>query len=289
MTPHHLDSVYYRVTDLVPAFAGKRVFIAGNGFYASAFAAFFAHLKAKGIPVECVSFSRRDNWHIEDVEGYGAANLSADFVINACGTSSDHPVEQLYTNGLGPISLFHCMRLDARGLQISTGAINAQTPYARAKRVAETGIGLLNRGLGVQIVRPFATVGPGMNLDAHFAVSTFIKRHLAGAHLEVTSKPCWRSFAHIADLLVQMLHVLVSGDGQPYDVGSDNVVSMFEAASAVSDDVRLVDTTFATHSGAEFYTPDLRRVEEQFNLSLDYDSEEAVRDTLHWFQSRVGA
>ena len=284
MSPTLFDNIYYRTTDLHAAFEGKRVFIAGRGFYSRAFESFFVHLRNRGVDVTVTAFSPRDNWHIQDVESYGASNLHADFVINAAGAASGgsiHDMRQIH--GLGPIYLFDCMAMGARGLQISTGAINSDTPYARAKWLAEIGIGLLERD--VQIVRPFATVGPNMPLDSHFAIATFIRRALQHKPLEVTSRPCQRSFVHIADLIVQMLHVLVNGDGKPYDVGGCDTISMLEAARAISDDVTVVDTVFPTNAASDWYSPNLSRVMTQFNLSCDWSSESAIRDTFRSFQT----
>lgn len=286
MTPAHLDNVALRTTDLHAAFHGKRVFIAGRGFYGSAFEAYFNHLKTRGIDVQVDSLSRRDNWHIDDVESYGSINVWADFVINAAGAASGGTDrDMLFTHGIGPTYLFFNMGIGGKGLQISTGAIDADTPYGRAKRLAELGISLLGRD--VQIVRPFATVGPGMDLSSHFAIPTFIRRKLAGQPLEVRCE-CHRSFCHIADLLVQMLHVLVLGDGKPYEVGSPNVLSMEEAARLISADVKVADclhTTFPSNAGLDFYSPLNLRVLEAFNLGLDYTSEEAILDTVRSFNT----
>lgn len=285
MTPAHLDNVALRTTDLWPAFHGKHVFIAGRGFYGSAFEAYFTHLRSRGIDVSVTAFSRRDNWHIEDYESYGEANLRADFVINAAGAASGGTIHDMRrVHGLGPIYLFDHMVIGGKGLQISTGAIDSDTPYARAKRLAELGISLLGRD--IQIVRPFATVGPGMDLNAHFAISTFIRRELAGQYLEVRPS-CHRSFCHITDLLVQMLYVLVLGDGHSYNVGSDSVISMADAARVISDDVRVVDSTFPSNAGSDWYVGRDLRALDQFNLGLDYTSEEAILDTVRSFMPRT--
>lgn len=283
MTPAHLDNVALRTTDLHSAFHGKRVFIAGRGFYSRWFEAYFVYLNNRGINVGVTAFSRRDNWHIEDYESYGASNMQADFVINCAGAASGGTIHDMRrVHGLGPIYLFDHMAIGAKGLQISTGAIDADTPYARAKRMAELGISLLGRD--VQIVRPFATVGPGMPLDTTFAIPTFIRQHLAGETLQVRAA-CHRSFCHITDLLVQMLYVLVLGDGHPYNVGSNSVISMYDAASLISDHVEeVVGVTFPSNAGKDWYVGHNLRALEAFDLGLDYTSEEAILDTYQHFQ-----
>lgn len=281
MTPAHLDNVTLRTTDLHSAFHGKRVFIAGRGFYGSAFEAYFYRLSTIGVDVRFAAFSRSDGWRIEYPEAYGDFHRDADFVINCAGAANGgDDTQMLDSHGLGAISLFRAMKPSARGLQISTGAIDADTPYARAKRLAELGISLLGRD--VQVVRPFATVGPGMPLASSFAIPTFIRRHLAGEPLEVRAE-CHRSFCHITDLLVQMLYVLVLGDGKPYNVGSPSVISMEEAARLISDNVVVSDGPFASNAGSDWYVGHTLRALDAFNLDLTYTSEEAILDTVRSF------
>ncbi|MDC6625437.1 hypothetical protein OEZ82_25750, partial [Leclercia adecarboxylata] len=125
-------------------------------------------------------------------------------------------------------------------------------------------------------------VGPGMNLDAAFAVSAFIRRAMVGLPLEVSTTPITRSFCHINDMIVQCLHVMAHGLGEPYEVGSDDPFLIGEAALLISDDVVLVGRSFQTNAGQSRYIANLTKLRDRFNISLDFDSKTSILDTYHW-------
>jgi len=168
-------------------------------------------------------------------------------------------------------------------LQISSGAApHCRTPYAEAKNCAEISlVGL------AKIIRPYATVGPGMGIDRSFAVSTFIRQALAGEPLHV-APGITRSFCHITDMVVQMLHVLVAGDYLPYDAGSDDAITMEEAARVISPNVVLADQKFQSNANCDYYVPNLRRMKAMFGstfaLSVDYSSRAAIADTYEYYK-----
>ena len=281
----YLDKIFWRGTDLWSEFAGKTVFVAGaTGFYGSWFVDFFTYLQSKGIDLRIEGGSRHAGWDIVDFSTYTDFQRRADFIINCAGYSDANQDEETIwkSHHEGPLILFRSMKLGAKGLQIGTGAIGGESLYAQAKQFAEAD---LNDIGGLQFVRPFATVGPRMGLDRHFAISTFIRRHLAGQVLEVSNEPITRSFCHIADLVIQMLHVLVNGDGRPYQVGSDSEITIEEAAALISPRVNIVTHPFPTNAASNRYVADLTRIRNQFNLDLEWDSSRAILDTLRYYQS----
>lgn len=281
MTP--LDSIYYRGTDLWPALAGKRVFVAGSaGFFGRWFVAALNDLKLRGVAVEFVGGSRAGGWDLNNPRTYSAFQLEADYVINCAGWAIGGSKEDLLLQHvIGPVNLCNHLHDGATMLQFSSGAARSpKTQYARVKLGAEQQLQIMGRPL--QIVRPFAVIGPGMPLGTPFAIPTFIQRRLAGQSLEVRPG-LTRSFCHIADLIVQCFHVMLAGDGQPYEVGSDDPITVEAAARLISDDVRLVDHEFVTNAGMDTYVADLSRVKSQFNLSLDWTSEQAVVETWRSF------
>jgi len=225
---HYIKNILTRCATVLSKMKGKRVFVAGGtGFYGSWLVAVF---EAAGIEVQWGA--RSNGWDILDPSTYTEFQRNADFVINAAG-KSDLAWGQCAVMSFGPMRLFDAMEYGfGTMLQISSGAAsNGKTLYAAAKRVAE--IALTGRA---KIIRPFATVGPGMGLDRSFAISTFIRQAREGKPLTVA--PCIvRSFCHIEDMIVQILHVLVAGDFQPYDVGSDDAITMDEAARVISPNV----------------------------------------------------
>lgn len=280
----YLKNIAFRTTDLHAAFMDKRVFVAGStGFYGAWFMAFFRYLRIQhGINVAVQGGSRREGWNIMDERSHMAFQREAHYVINAVGSAQAATREELDVHRYSPGLLYSGVGWDCeRFLQISTGAIGGESPYAQAKAAAERTLG---GGGIVQIVRPFATVGPGMPLDTHFAIAAFIRNAKEGRPLMVRPGIV-RSFVHVADLIVQMLHAMIHGDGQPYEVGSDDAISLEDAARLFDRTVIVSHKDFPTNAAAERYVCDLTRVRAHFNLSLDWDSRAAVIDTWRHYQA----
>ena len=293
MNKYYFENIYWRGTDLWPAFAGKKIFVAGgSGFYGKWFVGFLNYLKSeKQIPLEIEWGSKSTGWLINDFTTFTPFQLHADYVINCAGyASANQPeAEMLSQHVAGPITMATGLKKGAVMLQISSGIVNdsKENPnaavlhdYAGAKRAAEWF--LKDMGANVRIVRPFATVGPGMGLDKHFAISTFIRNKLANKPLEVSSRQITRSFAHVTDLTVQMFHVLMSESKIPFQVGSDDAITMREAAEYISDNIIIVDTEFPTNATDE-YVANLSRVRNELNLSLDFSSKSAILNTLNHY------
>lgn len=282
----YLDSIYWRTTDLHDHFTGRRVFIAGNrGFYGAWFTATFEDWRARGVDVTVEGASRRDGFDVIRTRTYPETLRTADWVINCAGSYQGlTDVELNLVHGQAPGWLRQSMKDGATLLHVSSGAAgNPLTPYARSKLAGEKVLATLSGP--TQIVRPFATVGPGMGLDKDFAISRFIDRKLAGQPLEIPEREVVRSFVYIADLVVQCLHVMVHGDGRPYEVGSNDELTIEEAARLISHDVRVVDKSYPTNAGVDQYVADLTRIRSHFNVDLDWDSREAVLDTLAYYTS----
>ena len=181
----------------------------------------------------------------------------------------------------GPVNLYRSMEKGLM-LQISSGA----APYRRSKYAAAKDDSERILLGSVQIIRPYATVGPGMGLDRSFAISTFIRQALAGEPLSVTPG-ITRSFCHITDMIVQMLHVLVAGDYLPYDAGSDDAITMEEAARAISPSVFTTDQELQSNSNCDYYVPNLGRMAGLFgsySLLTNYSSVSAIKDTYEYYK-----
>jgi nucleoside-diphosphate-sugar epimerase len=111
--------------------------------------------------------------------------------------------------------------------------------YGEGKRVMELMGALLQRETGIECVtaRCFAFCGPGLPLDAHFAIGNFIHDALHGEQITVQGDGSpMRSYLHGADLAAWLLHLLATGRaGESYNVGSDEALSIKELALRVRD------------------------------------------------------
>nr|WP_236612775.1 NAD(P)-dependent oxidoreductase [Pseudomonas sp. P818] len=146
---------------------------------------------------------------------------------------------------------------------------SASSAYAEAKRAQET-LGAIyahNHGIDVIMARCFAFSGPGLPLEAHFAIGNFVRDALYADKIVLNSAgQAVRSYLHGADLAVWLLALLLRGErGQVYNVGSDQAISIVDLAHLVAErvapgkDVRVLGAV--NDIGRSFYVPDIRRAQ----------------------------
>jgi len=175
---------------------------------------------------------------------------------------------------------------------------DSRAAYAEGKRAAEllAAIYSAQSRVEVPIARCFAFVGPYLPLDAHFAIGNFIGDVLRGRDVVVKSDGTTRrSYMHAADLVVWLLAILARGTaGRPYNVGSDQDVSVREAAEAVIQAAQLlwprrqtgrllVQTPPAHGRTVSRYVPNCDRAKHELALLPIIPLPEAIRMTLRFY------
>lgn len=178
-------------------------------------------------------------------------------------------------------------------LEASPSACNstlASSAYAEAKRAQETLAALYAERYGMEVVltRCFAFSGPGIALDAHFAIGNFVRDALWNDELVLQSSgQAVRSYLHGADLAVWLLTLLVRGEaGQAYNVGSDKALSIAELAHTVmartapEKSVRVLGQNGDPRTQS-YYVPDIRKARD---LGLDdwTSLDESIDSMVRW-------
>ena len=149
-------------------------------------------------------------------------------------------------------------------------------------------------GLPLTVARLFAFVGPHLPLDRHFAIGNFLADALSGRPVGVTGDgSAVRSYLYAAEMAAWMWRMLADdrAAGCAYNLGSENAVSIREAAWAVA---RAVEPAVPVHiSGRssravrDVYLPCMRRAREGLGLRQSLDLAEAIRRTVAWNRSRA--
>jgi dTDP-glucose 4,6-dehydratase len=175
---------------------------------------------------------------------------------------------------------------------------NFTSMYAAGKFVAECMCNVYAKKsqFSVKIARCFAFVGPYLTLDLNFAIGNFLLDKLNNKTILVKSdeRTC-RSYLYASDLAIWLWTILFRGRNSfPYNVGSDQVVTIKELAMLVANIVeprvkveimqKVNNTTLA-----ERYIPDITRAREDLNLVPKINLLDALQSTFNWFQLKYQA
>ncbi len=203
----------------------------------------------------------------------------------------------------------------SRALLISSGAVNGpQTPettrvhedqffgfdslkpgsaYAEGKRAAEQLFvyeGLA--GLSFSVARLWAFVGPLLPLDQHFAIGNFIGDALEGRRICVKGDGSTvRSYQYAADMAAWCWSILADGEnGQAYNVGSDDAVTMGELAVMCAQLGNAEGVDVLGGSGVakrpDIYVPSVELPQSRLGLRASVSLTDAITRTLDWHRSR---
>lgn len=171
--------------------------------------------------------------------------------------------------------------------------------YAEAKRGAEMLCAIAARqGLGVSIARIFALLGPGLELNAHFAAGNFLSDAMSGRTVTVNGDGrAVRSYLYPTDLLVQLLALWVRGpSGRAYNVGSPEGVSIRDLAETIARLVGTGDYAVLGKSDSGWnpgrYVPDMTALHRDLGVEGTIKLDQAVLNTAQsygWTPRHDGA
>lgn len=164
--------------------------------------------------------------------------------------------------------------------------------YGIGKRTVEhmAALYIYQHQLNIKIARCFAFVGPHLPLDTHFAIGNFIRDVLAKKDIEILGDGTpHRSYQYAADLIVWLMHILCFGEkGVPYNVGSDESVSIKEIAETVATFSKNSTVRVAKKADPavlpERYVPCIARVKNALHLENKIALTDAIHRTIQWYR-----
>lgn len=253
---HTLSAPWMKLTD-------KRLLITGaNGWFGSWLCAAVSHAKAE---IELTKIGRGDNFPDGDF----------DYVIHAAPAMTKEVLD------------FAAARNVRRFLYVSSGVARngsvqgRHNAYAEMKRADEA---LCNASpLKPVIARCFSFVGPGQQLDGHWAIGNFLADATSGKNIMVKGDgSAIRSWMHMADLVVWLVTLLIKAErGCTYNVGSEEATSI----AALADKVAAIAGTnvriLGKPSGPDYYVPSTIAAQE-LGLDTRIRLDSAITRTYAW-------
>ena len=168
-------------------------------------------------------------------------------------------------------------------------AMDLHSPYGQAKRISEWMCAMYaaQYGFDALIARLFAFVGPGLPLDANFAVGNFIRDAMKGGPIRISGDGTpYRSYLYAADLAIWLWTILVKGGScRPYNVGSSEEIRIADLANTVAETMRPgtpVEIAGKPVAGvpAARYVPSVERAEKELGLRPLIGLAEGVRRSV---------
>jgi dTDP-glucose 4,6-dehydratase len=171
--------------------------------------------------------------------------------------------------------------------------LDPKTAYGQGKRLAEHLCALYGKDLRPQmkIARGFAFVGPHLPLGRHLAIGNFIRDGLNGGPIVIQGDGTpHRSYLYAADLAIWLWTILFKGQSlRPYNVGSDESLSITEVAQRVAEQFPAQITVEVRGQvnplkPLERYVPDVSRAKNELNLGIFVSLETGIQKTVRFCQ-----
>jgi dTDP-glucose 4,6-dehydratase len=171
---------------------------------------------------------------------------------------------------------------------------DGKNAYHEIRRMAEMVCAIYNDcfSLDIKIARCFTFVGPYLPLLSQFAVGNFINDALQGGPIVVSGDGTpVRSYLYMADLAIWLWTIFAKGKrGAPYNVGSENGISILEAANLVAGNFSprpavSVQKRAVQAFAPDRYIPDTTRARSELGLSESVSLGEALQKTIQWHRN----
>jgi dTDP-glucose 4,6-dehydratase len=292
-----LDHVLDHTRDLWDELRGERLFITGGtGFIGSWLLDTFAYanerlnLGASVVALSLEPMAERPGISIPvgDVRTFEFPHGEFPFVIHgAVNASSDTYLNDQFdviTRGTQRVLDFAGQAGTKKLLFLSSGAVYAGTsPYAEGKRTGEVMCAF--SPVPSMVARLFCFLGPYQPLDSHFAIGNFIRDGLAGGPIRISGGGMvQRSYLYAADLAIWLWTILFRGaPGQPYNVGSEDVMTIEELAHRVAEAFHpAVKVEITPGSVSDRYVPPSVAGATQLGLRQWIGLDDAIDRTIRW-------
>ena len=135
--------------------------------------------------------------------------------------------------------------------------------------------------------RLFAFTGPGIALDAHFAIGNFMSDAINGNPIFIKGNPdTTRSYLHPVDMITWLLAALSKPSMEPTHIGSNHGYTMQSIAELISREFNLPKFEVGNElSPSTYYVPDTSRTRARMQVCETISLAEAISRWRSWLES----
>jgi nucleoside-diphosphate-sugar epimerase len=136
--------------------------------------------------------------------------------------------------------------------------------------------------------RIFTLYGPGLPLNAHFAIGNFVDSVIQKREIVIRGNPLTvRSYLHIADLCVAIFKILLEPTRDPLNLGSGRAMTIRQLAELIGSEFpQSKISELKSDLPPSFYVPDISKTVARLGNLENIDFKTGVRDWIEWLLSR---
>jgi dTDP-glucose 4,6-dehydratase len=136
--------------------------------------------------------------------------------------------------------------------------------------------------------RLFTFSGPGLSLNAHFAIGNFMNDALKGKEIHIRGNPnTIRSYLYPTDLIVWLVNSLVKPTLNPIHIGSEGLISILGLAEKISEIFSSPSVSRGDDSSElSIYAPDTSKTRSFLNVSEEVSLNESLMRWKNWLISQ---
>ena len=166
---------------------------------------------------------------------------------------------------------------------------DSQNSYLRAKLVSETLLSEATCDGIIESISPrlFAFLGPGLELDEHFAIGNFLRDGLQGNKILISGNPeTIRSYMYPTDLTIWILTALLNPKNIYVNIGSEIPFSMLELAKTISKLTSKKGVTILDENQSmSNYIPSTSQFRSNYAVTEEIALEEGLNRWIEWLSS----
>jgi nucleoside-diphosphate-sugar epimerase len=163
---------------------------------------------------------------------------------------------------------------------------NSQSGYLDAKIASEL---VFSEASDIGLVssispRLFAFAGPGIALDAHFAVGNFLRDGLQGKEVVIRGNPATvRSYMYPTDLATWVLNALINPKNYDFNIGSEFPIRIYDLAHQISElTSRKGVIVLGDDEIASNYVPSTSGFRKQFGVTEQVTLSDGLERWIQW-------